>query len=98
MKRGWVAARRAGGAGAMSHQGSSTGAGSRSALAAWDTIAARLVRPFALALPAMFAYWIVCPKPSAKLPKIAAFTDWLLAEAADDVRRLEKLRSKSHAG
>jgi LysR family glycine cleavage system transcriptional activator len=69
----------------------------RSALAAWDAIAGRLVRPFAFALPATFSYWIVCPKATAKLPKIAAFTDWLLAEAGDDVRRLEKLRSKSHA-
>ena len=70
----------------------------RSALAAWDTISGRLVRPFALALPAAFAYWIVCPKATAKLPKIAAFTDWLLAEAADDIRRLQKPRSRSHAG
>ncbi len=70
----------------------------RSALVAWDTIAGRLTRPFAMALPAPFAYWIVCPKATAKLPKIAAFTDWLLAEAADDVGRLQKLRSKSHAG
>ena len=69
----------------------------RSALAAWDTIAGRLVRPFALALPATFAYWIVCPKATAKLPKIEAFTDWLLAEAADDGRRLERRRSKSYA-
>jgi LysR family glycine cleavage system transcriptional activator len=69
----------------------------RSALAAWDTIAGRLVRPFALALPAAFAYWIVCPRATAKLPKIAAFTDWLLAEAAADVRRLDRLRSKSRA-
>jgi LysR family glycine cleavage system transcriptional activator len=69
----------------------------RSALAAWDTIAGRLVRPFAVALPAAFAYWIVCPKATAKLPKIAAFTDWLLAEAADDVRRLELLKSKYYA-
>jgi len=49
-----------------------------------------------MALPASFAYWIVCPKATAKLPKIAAFTDWLLAEAAEDVRRLQKLRSKPH--
>jgi LysR family glycine cleavage system transcriptional activator len=70
----------------------------RSALVAWDTIAGRLVRPFAMALPAPFAYWIVCPKATATLPKIAAFTDWLLAEAAEDVRRLQTPRSKSHAG
>jgi LysR family transcriptional regulator, glycine cleavage system transcriptional activator len=66
----------------------------RSALAAWDLIGGRLVRPFALALPASFAYWIVCPKATAKLPKVMAFTQWLLAEAADDVQRLQQLRSK----
>lgn len=67
----------------------------RTALAAWDLIGGRLVRPFPIALPASFAYWIVCPKATAKLPKIAAFVDWLLAEAAEDTRRLQKLRSKS---
>jgi LysR family glycine cleavage system transcriptional activator len=65
----------------------------RTALAAWDLIAGRLVRPFALALPASFAYWIVCPKATARLPKIVAFTDWLLAEAAADTARLQKLQS-----
>jgi LysR family glycine cleavage system transcriptional activator len=64
----------------------------RSALAAWDLIGGRLVRPFPVVLPASFAYWIVCPKATAKLPKIAAFTDWLLAEASEDVRRLQKLK------
>jgi LysR family transcriptional regulator, glycine cleavage system transcriptional activator len=39
-----------------------------------------------MALPAPFACWIVCPKTTAKLPKMTAFTDWLLAEAAEDVR------------
>src|SRR5215472_11412683 len=29
-------------------------------------------------------YWIVCPKATAKVAKIAAFRQWLLAEAADD--------------
>jgi LysR family glycine cleavage system transcriptional activator len=67
----------------------------RTALAAWDLIGGRLVRPFAIALPASFAYWIVCPKATAKLPKIKAFTDWLLTEAAEDVRRLQKLRRNS---
>jgi len=67
----------------------------RTALAAWDLIGGRLVRPFAMALPASFAYWIVCPKATAKLPKIAAFIEWLLAEAAEDARRLQKLSSKS---
>jgi LysR family glycine cleavage system transcriptional activator len=65
----------------------------RTALAAWDLIGGRLVRPFAIAQPAPFAYWIVCPKVNAKLPKIVAFTEWLLAEAAEDTRQLTKLRA-----
>lgn len=60
----------------------------RSALAAWDLIAGRLVRPFELALPVPYAYWIVCPKATAKLPKIATFRDWILSEAAVDERQL----------
>ena len=60
----------------------------RSALAAWDLMAGRLVRPFELSLPVPYAYWIVCPKATAKLPKITLFRDWLLAEAAEDARRV----------
>lgn len=62
----------------------------RTALAAWDLLAGRLVRPFALALKVPYAYWIVCPKPTAELPKICAFRDWLLAEAAEESRRLRR--------
>ena len=60
----------------------------RSALCAWDLLAGRLVRPFDLALKVPYAYWIACPKANADLPKIATFRTWLLAEAADDARRL----------
>jgi LysR family glycine cleavage system transcriptional activator len=67
----------------------------RTALAAWDLIGVRLVRPFSLALQVPYAYWIVCPKTAAKLPKIVAFTEWLLAEAAEDQRKLQKSRSRS---
>ncbi len=67
----------------------------RTALAAWDLIAGRLVRPFDIAMPVSYAYWIVCSKATAKLPKIVAFSDWLLAEAADDARQLSGLKSKS---
>jgi LysR family glycine cleavage system transcriptional activator len=45
-------------------------------------------------LPVAFAYWIVCPEATAKLPKIVAFVNWLQAEAAEDVRQLEKLTSQ----
>ena len=64
----------------------------RTALAAWDVLAGRLVRPFAHALKVPYAYWIVCPQTTAGLPKICAFRDWLLAEAAEESRRL-----KAHA-
>ena len=36
---------------------------------------------------------IVCPKATAALPKIKLFREWLLAEAADDLRRLKSLHS-----
>jgi len=63
----------------------------RTTLAAWDLINGRLVRPFATAPRLGKSYWIVCPKATAALPKIATFRDWLLAEAADDTRRLKAL-------
>jgi LysR family glycine cleavage system transcriptional activator len=63
----------------------------RSALAAFDLLAGRLVRPFGPALPVSFAYWIVGPKSTAGLPKIKAFTEWLIAEAADDLKRVDEL-------
>jgi LysR family transcriptional regulator, glycine cleavage system transcriptional activator len=60
----------------------------RTALASWDLGAGRLVRPFALALKAPYAYWIVCPKSTAELPKISTFREWLIAEAKSDLDRL----------
>ncbi len=51
-------------------------------LAADDLAAGRLVRPFAIALPVNFAYYLVYPKTNAEVPKIAAFRKWLLAETA----------------
>jgi LysR family transcriptional regulator, glycine cleavage system transcriptional activator len=63
----------------------------RTALAAADLISGRLVRPIDVSLQMSGTYWIVCPKATAALPKIVAFRDWLLAEAAQDMRRLRKL-------
>jgi LysR family glycine cleavage system transcriptional activator len=63
----------------------------RSALAATDLIGGRLKRPFPTALRLTKTYWIVCPKATAALPKIVTFREWLLKEAADDVRRLKRL-------
>lgn len=65
----------------------------RTTLAAWDLINGRLVRPFAITLPLSKMYWVVCPKATSALPKITAFRNWLLAEAADDARRLKALAS-----
>ncbi len=61
----------------------------RTTLAAWDLINGRLVRPFRTAVPLSKTYWIVCPKATASLPKIVAFRDWLLTEAAEDAARLK---------
>ncbi len=63
----------------------------RSALAASDLLAGRLVRPFGPSLPVSYAYYIVCPKPTAERPKIRAFRDWLVAEARADADGLREL-------
>jgi LysR family glycine cleavage system transcriptional activator len=64
----------------------------RTALAAWDLFAGRLARPFPLALKVPYAYWVVCPKPNAELPKIATFRRWLLSEASEDTSRMQEIR------
>jgi LysR family transcriptional regulator, glycine cleavage system transcriptional activator len=61
----------------------------RTALAAWDIINGRLVKPIDISLRLSNTYWIVCPKATARLPKIEIFRKWLLAEAAEDARRLK---------
>jgi LysR family transcriptional regulator, glycine cleavage system transcriptional activator len=63
----------------------------RTALAAWDLINGRLVRPVGLSLRMANTYWIVCPKAVSDVPKIATFRNWVLAETADDTRRLKAL-------
>jgi LysR family glycine cleavage system transcriptional activator len=63
----------------------------RTALVAWDLVSGRLARPFKLALTAPYAYWIVCPRANADLPKVATFRDWLLAEVAAERRRMEQV-------
>jgi LysR family glycine cleavage system transcriptional activator len=65
----------------------------RTALAAWDLIHGRLVRPVDVSLRMANTYWIVCPKAASNVPKIATFRNWILAEAADDTRRLKALAS-----
>jgi LysR family glycine cleavage system transcriptional activator len=65
----------------------------RTALAAWDLINGRLIRPVDASLRMANTYWIVCPKAASSVPKIAIFRDWVLAQAADDTRRLKTLRA-----
>jgi LysR family glycine cleavage system transcriptional activator len=59
----------------------------RTALAARDLIDGRLVKPVDVSLRLPNTYWIVAPKASVT-PRIANLREWLLAEAADDARRL----------
>ena len=70
----------------------------RTMLAANDLIGGRLVRPFQTALPLKNTYWIVCPKATRALPKIAAFRDWLLTEVAADRQRLAAANARMFAG
>jgi LysR family transcriptional regulator, glycine cleavage system transcriptional activator len=65
----------------------------RTTLSAWDILNGRLVRPFATSLRLAKSYWIVCLQATAMLPKISKARDWMLAEAADDARRLKALQA-----
>ena len=47
-----------------------------------DLASGRLVQPFDLSLPSDYAYYIVYPAGGLKRPKVRAFRDFLLAEAA----------------
>jgi LysR family glycine cleavage system transcriptional activator len=58
----------------------------RGVLAHDALVSGRLVRPFELSLPSEFAYYIVCPDNKANRPKIVAFREWLLSEAAKDTQ------------
>jgi LysR family glycine cleavage system transcriptional activator len=53
----------------------------KSALAAGDIEAGRLVRPFSTVLPVDFAYYFVAPKAKLNLPKVAFFLEWLRKQA-----------------
>lgn len=55
-------------------------------LAEPDLHAARLVTPFALRVPLVSAYYVVCRDETATRPDVAAFREWLLAEAAKETQ------------
>ncbi len=70
----------------------------RTTLAAWDLLSGRLVIPVDVSLRLRKTYWIVSPKVESRVPKVATFRDWLLAEAAEDTRRLRAFEPKpSHS-
>jgi len=52
-----------------------------STIAAADLAAGRLVRLFSLALPDLFAYYIVTVPGARERPKVRAFRNWLRQEA-----------------
>jgi LysR family glycine cleavage system transcriptional activator len=56
----------------------------RGALAAGDIAAGRLVKPFNIAIPTKYAYYVLSPKATSHHTKIAAFREWLLEEVAVD--------------
>jgi len=68
----------------------------RTTLAAWDLLHGRLVVPIAVALPLENTYWIAYPKLASHEAKVVTLRDWLLAEAADDARRLRALARKGY--
>ena len=79
---------------AMGVQAAAEGQGvalGRTALAAWDIAAGRLVRPFDVSMPHDLAYYLVCPEASAERPRIAAVRAWLLGEAARYQQELAEL-------
>ncbi len=56
----------------------------RRSLAADDLAAGRLVIPFGPITPAVNRYYVVYPRANAELPKVRAFTQWLLDEVEAD--------------
>lgn len=59
----------------------------RSALVSADLAAGRLVRPFALKVPATSSYYVVYLEGALRQAKVRAFRDWLLEEMAADRER-----------
>jgi LysR family glycine cleavage system transcriptional activator len=68
----------------------------RTTLAAWDLINGRLIQPFATTLRLSKTFWIVCPKATSALPKMTMFREWLMREAATDLRDLAAIRPREN--
>ncbi len=61
----------------------------RGALVLDALVSGALVRPFALTLPAPFAYYVVTAARAAKDPVVRAFCDWVILEGAASQQRLD---------
>ena len=44
----------------------------------------QLIKPFELALPTNYAYYVVCPEVNLQRSKIKAFREWLFEEEAKE--------------
>ncbi|MFB3150470.1 MAG: LysR substrate-binding domain-containing protein, partial [Alphaproteobacteria bacterium] len=53
----------------------------RSVLVEADLADGRLVKPFEPTIPLDYAYYLVCLESAAERPKVAAFRQWIMAEA-----------------
>lgn len=55
----------------------------RSSLAGGRLAAGELIAPFALRIPAYYAYYLVCPESHAEKPSVQWFRTWLIEELAN---------------
>jgi LysR family glycine cleavage system transcriptional activator len=56
----------------------------RSVLVADALARGDLVRPFAIAIPSPYSYYLVCIEPPSDDPAVTAFSAWIVAQAAHD--------------
>lgn len=63
-----------------------------------DLEAGRLVKPFDLAMEVNFAYYAVCLESTVEQPRIAAFRDWIMEEAASSTSAVHRSSRGSSQG
>ncbi|MDA0998687.1 MAG: transcriptional regulator GcvA [Proteobacteria bacterium] len=51
-----------------------------------------LIKPFDLALPASYAYYVVSTAAAADRPKVRAFREWAMTQAAETMRRMHSTK------
>ena len=55
----------------------------RSSLAGGRLASGELIAPFALRVPAFYAYYLVCPESHVEKPSVQQFRAWLIEELAN---------------